>query len=161
MSGEENDDRTHMREALELARLSVEDGAGGPFGALVVRDGYILGRGRNRVIADCDPTAHAELLAIREACAAVGDFHLSGATLYTTCEPCPMCRAAAYWAHLDRVVFAAATADAAAIGFDDGRIRQALAGGGAAMKLAAGQLMREDALEDFRLWEGSPLRRGY
>jgi tRNA(Arg) A34 adenosine deaminase TadA len=150
-----------MRQALELARLSVSDGAGGPFGALVVREGRILGRGRNRVIADCDPTAHAEVLAIREACAAVGDFHLGGATLYSTCEPCPMCHAAAYWAHLDRVVFAAATADAAAIGFDDGHIRDALAGGGWGLKLASRQLLREDALEVFRLWEASPLRISY
>jgi len=161
MPPEEIDDRAFMREALALARRGVEEGAGGPFGAILVRDGIILGRGSNRVIADLDPTAHAELMAIRAACRATGDFHLRGATLYTTCEPCPMCRAAAFWAHVNRVVYAAETADAAAAGFDDGRIREALLDGGGALRLASDQLMREEALEVFRLWERSPLRVDY
>jgi guanine deaminase len=161
MPPDEIDDRAFMLEALTLARRGVADGAGGPFGALVVLDGLILGRGWNRVIADRDPTAHAELIAIRAACQARGDFHLRGATLYTTCEPCPMCRAAAFWAHLDRVVYAADTADAAGIGFDDGLIREALATGGGPLRLATEQLMREEAMEVFRLWERSPLRMDY
>jgi len=155
------DDRAFMREALALARRSVSEGTGGPFGALVVRDGRVLGRGWNRVIADRDPTAHAELVAIRSACAASGDYHLNGATLYTTCEPCPMCHAAAYWARLDRIVYAAGTSDAAAIGFDDGRILEALATGTGTLHLSREQLMREDAVAVFRLWERSPLRVDY
>jgi tRNA(Arg) A34 adenosine deaminase TadA len=161
MPVEDAADRAFMREALCLARGGVGEGAGGPFGALVVREGRVLGRGWNRVIADRDPTAHAELVAIRDACKAIGAFQLSGATLYSTCEPCPMCAAAAYWARLDRVVFAAGTADAAAIGFDDGRIREALATGEGTLRLPMRQLMRDEALEVFRLWQGSPLRVDY
>ncbi len=107
-----------MQEAVRLALESVESG-GGPFGAVVVRDGQVIGRGSNRVTVSNDPTAHAEVMAIRDACNRVGDFRLVGAQLYVSCEPCPMCLAAAYWAHVDRIYFAASREDAAAAGFDD------------------------------------------
>jgi len=153
------DARVYMAEAIALARRSVEEGAGGPFGAVVVREGRILGRGRNRVVADCDPTAHAEVLAIRAACAALGVFHLSGAILYTSCEPCPMCLAAAQWADLAGVIYAAEGADAAALGFADSQIRAILAGH--AQGLPRAQIMREEALEVFRAWALSPVRVPY
>ncbi len=107
-----------LREAVELARRNVAEG-GGPFGALIVANGRMLARGVNRVTRDDDPTAHAEVVAIREACRSVGDFRLSGAVLYTSCEPCPLCLSAALWARLDRVEYAADRYDAARGGFDD------------------------------------------
>lgn len=104
--------------AIELAIRNVGEG-GGPFGAVVVADGVLVGAGQNRVTRDNDPTAHAEVMAIRAACAALGDFSLIGAMLYTSCEPCPLCMAAALWARVDRVVYAADRHDAARGGFDD------------------------------------------
>ncbi|WP_268921064.1 nucleoside deaminase [Marisediminicola senii] len=112
------DDQRWLAMAVELATQNVRDG-GGPFGAVIVRDGMLLATGQNRVTRDFDPTAHAEVMAIRAAGAALGDFSLAGATLYTSCEPCPMCATASLWARLDRVVFAADRHDAARGGFDD------------------------------------------
>lgn len=111
-------DETWLKHTLDLAVANVADG-GGPFGAVVVRDDALLATGQNRVTRDHDPSAHAEVLAIRGACARVGDFSLAGATLYTSCEPCPMCLATGLWARLDRVVYAADRDDAARAGFDD------------------------------------------
>jgi xanthine dehydrogenase accessory factor len=113
------DDHVHLACAVALSREHMERDAGGPFGAVIVRDGKVLAEGWNRVTSTNDPTAHAEVTAIRRACEAVQDFSLSGATLYTSCEPCPMCLASAYWARVSRIVFANTRADAAAIGFDD------------------------------------------
>jgi tRNA(Arg) A34 adenosine deaminase TadA len=112
-------DADFMEQALNLAVRHVTTGRGGPFAALVVQDGRIVSAGANRVTAQCDPTAHAEVVAIRAACQILSTFHLSGCTLYTTCEPCPMCVGAIYWARLNRVVYAATRQDAAAAGFDD------------------------------------------
>ena len=112
------DDASWLSEAVALATANVGDG-GGPFGALVVADGAVVATGQNRVTRDHDPTAHAEVEAIRAACRARGDFSLAGATLYTSCEPCPLCVSAALWARLDRVVYAADRDDAARGGFDD------------------------------------------
>ena len=114
----ERADADWLSEAVEMATRNVAEG-GGPFGALIVQDGVELGRGVNRVTRDNDPTAHAEVCAIRSACAAKGDFSLHGATLYTSCEPCPLCLASALWARVDRVLFAADRHDAARGGFDD------------------------------------------
>ena len=111
-------DADWIARSIELAVANVAAG-GGPFGALIVRDGALLAEGQNRVTANLDPTAHAEVVAIRAACQAVGDFSLAGATLYTSCEPCPLCLSAALWARVDRVVFAADRDDAARGGFDD------------------------------------------
>ena len=113
------DDQAYLARAVALSREHMERGEGGPFGAVIVRNGTILAEGWNRVTSSNDPTAHAEVTAIRRACEAVGDFSLPGATLYTSCEPCPMCLASAYWARVSRIVFANTRADAAAIGFDD------------------------------------------
>ena len=107
-----------MARAIELATQNVADG-GGPFGAVVVRDGRAVAEGQNRVTANLDPTAHAEVVAIRAACQVVGDFSLAGTTLYASCEPCPLCLSAALWARVDRVVYAADRDDAARGGFDD------------------------------------------
>jgi guanine deaminase len=111
-------DSTWLGEAVELAVANVAEG-GGPFGAVIVRDGVLISRGQNRVTRDLDPTAHAEVQAIRAACRQVGDFALSRCVLYTSCEPCPLCVSAALWARLERVVYAADRHDAAAGGFDD------------------------------------------
>ena len=113
------DDHIHLARAVALSREHMERGEGGPFGAVIVRDGQVLAEGWNRVTSSNDPTAHAEVTAIRRACEALGTFSLPGATLYTSCEPCPMCLASAYWARVSRIVFANTRADAASIGFDD------------------------------------------
>jgi tRNA(Arg) A34 adenosine deaminase TadA len=113
------EDHLHLARAVALSREHMQAGEGGPFGAVVVRDGEVLAEGWNQVTSANDPTAHAEVTALRRACRAVGDFALPGATLYTSCEPCPMCLAAAYWARVARIVFANTREDAAAIGFDD------------------------------------------
>jgi len=114
-----SDDNTFMREALRLAHQNVEQGRGGPFGAVVVKEGEIIGRGTNQVTAANDPTAHAEVVAIRDACQKTKNFNLTGCRIYTSCEPCPMCLAAIYWARLDKIFFANTRHDAARIGFDD------------------------------------------
>ncbi|MDE2440853.1 MAG: nucleoside deaminase [Betaproteobacteria bacterium] len=114
-----NSDDLFLTRAIELARIGSEAGEGGPFGAVIVREGQIIAEGWNRVIASRDPTAHAEIGAIRTACIQLGHFHLPGCTLYASSEPCPMCLSAAYWAHIERIVFANSRAEAAAIGFCD------------------------------------------
>jgi len=111
-----------MRHAVRLSAEQMRAGAGGPFGAVIVRNGEIIAEGWNRVTSENDPTAHAEVTAIREACRRLGTFSLKGCDIYTSCEPCPMCLAAIYWARLDRVFFANTREDAAAIGFDDALI---------------------------------------
>jgi tRNA(Arg) A34 adenosine deaminase TadA len=113
------DDRRHLAQAVALSRRHMEAGEGGPFGAVIVRDGQVLAEGWNQVTSMKDPTAHAEVVAIRRACQAAGDFSLEGATLYTSCEPCPMCLASAYWARVSRIVYANTRDEAAAVGFDD------------------------------------------
>ena len=116
------EDRRHLERAVALSREHMAAGEGGPFGAVIVRHGQVLAEGWNRVTSTNDPTAHAEVTAIRRACEAVGDFSLPGATLYTSCEPCPMCLASAYWARVSRIVYANTRQDAAEIGFDDSLI---------------------------------------
>lgn len=111
-------DERWLEESVRLATASVAEG-GGPFGSVVVRAGEVVGRGQNQVTRDLDPTAHAEVLAIREACRTIGDFSLAGCVLYASCEPCPMCLSASLWARVDRVVFAADRGDAGRGGFDD------------------------------------------
>jgi guanine deaminase len=112
-------DRLFMQHAIDLSMKKMLDGAGGPFGAVIVKDGVILSEGWNEVTSTHDPSAHAEVVAIRRACAALSSHELTGATLYTSCEPCPMCLATSYWARLSRIVFANQRDDAARIGFDD------------------------------------------
>ena len=138
-----------MREAASAAREGVERGDGGPFGAVVVKDGRIVARACNRVVANRDPTAHAEILAIREACRALGTFDLSGCEIHATCEPCPMCLAAIHWARLDRVVYALSRHDAAALGFDDARMYEGI-------DIPTDHVKCPEAAEVFRLWTGPP-----
>ena len=140
---------------LEAIRLSVEKmeaNEGGPFGAVVVRDGEIVGRGWNRVTSTNDPTAHAEVVAIRDACSRLKTFTLVGCEIYTSCEPCPLCLAAIYWSRLDRIYYAATCADAASAGFDDlnfyGEIRKPVAGRSIPME----QAMRKEALVALQAW---------
>jgi tRNA(Arg) A34 adenosine deaminase TadA len=121
------DDETFLREAVRLAAVHSAAGVNGPFGAVVVRDGAVVGEGWNQVVERHDPTAHAEVMAIRDASARLGTHVLEGCVLYTSCEPCPLCLAAAYWARIGRVVFSASSADAAAAGFDDDDIYTELA----------------------------------
>jgi guanine deaminase len=113
-------DKLFMQQAIELARKGMAAGDGGPFGAVVVRDGQVVGEGWNRVIADGDPTAHGEITAIRDAARRLGTYCLAGCELYTTGQPCPMCLGAVYWARIDRVYYGFSITDAATIGFDDG-----------------------------------------
>jgi guanine deaminase len=142
-----------MRRAIALATENVRNAQGGPFGAVVVKDGQVLGEGANRVTATNDPTAHAEIVAMREACRVLSDFQLSGCDLYTTCEPCPMCLGAIYWARPARVFYAAVAADAAAAGFDDAFIYEELKRALGDRRLVMKQLLRDEALEVFSVWK--------
>lgn len=150
------DPSAFMRRAIELSREHMLAGEGGPFGAVVVRDGRIVGEGWNRVTSALDPTAHAEITAIREACRALGTFELRGCEIYTSCEPCPMCLAAIYWARLDRIWYANTRQDAAGIQFDDEWLYREVARPVDERSLPAGQILREEALEVFRAWEAKP-----
>ena len=150
-----------MHRAIELSVRNVDDGAGGPFGAVVVKGTQIIGEGTNRVTSTNDPSAHAEVVAIREACGKLKSFQLSGCGLYTTCEPCPMCMALVYWAHLDKVYYANTAADAAKIGFDDARIYQELKLPHAQRSLPLIQMMRQEAMAAFTAWERKPDKVGY
>ena len=154
-------DLAHLREAIALARAGAAGGCGGPFGAVIVCGGRIVGRGQNRVTSTNDPTAHAEVVALREACAALGRFHLASATLYTSCEPCPMCLAAAYWAHIERIVFACTRDDAAAIGFDDAFLYRELVAPSAVRRVPSIPLLRNEGLIAFREWTENPRRIAY
>ncbi|HEX6811380.1 MAG TPA: nucleoside deaminase [Planctomycetota bacterium] len=149
-----------MRRAIELARGSVRAG-GGPFGCVVARDGRTIAEGHNRVTLTLDPTAHAEVVAIRAACTALGSFQLDGCTIYASCEPCPMCLGAIYWARAQRLVYACTRADAAAIGFDDDHIYREIALAPAARTLPTETLLRDEALAAFRDWSAAPDRREY
>lgn len=142
-----------MARAIELSIHNVRSGWGGPFAAVVVKDGIIIAEGTNCVTSVNDPTAHAEVVAIRQACRALGSFQLTGCEIYTTCEPCPMCLGAIYWARPDRVFFASTAQDAAAIGFDDSLIYEEIARPRAARRIPLIQMMREEAQAAFRAWE--------
>ncbi|MFO0906414.1 MAG: nucleoside deaminase [Pirellulales bacterium] len=142
-----------LREAIRLSIEKMEAGQGGPFGAIVVRDGQVIGRGWNQVTTTNDPTAHAEVVAIRDACRSLGDFVLTNCDIYCSCEPCPMCLAAIYWSRLERVYFAARCPDAAAAGFDDGEIYSELSKPWGERKLFNEQALRDEANEAFRRWE--------
>jgi guanine deaminase len=142
-----------MKKAIEMAIENVRSGRGGPFAAVVVKDGEIIAEGTNRVTSTNDPTAHAEMVAIREACRALGHFQLTGCEIYTTCEPCPMCLGAIYWARPARVFYASTGQDAAAAGFDDSFIHQQLELPATQRLIPMTQLMREEAMQVFRTWE--------
>ena len=141
-----------MRRAIALSLDGVNADQGGPFGAVVVLDGRIVGEGYNRVTSTNDPTAHAEVVAIRQACAALGRFHLDGAVLFTSCEPCPMCLAAAYWAHIAKIYYGNGREDAAAIQFDDAFLYREICVDAAKRSIPMIPLLRDEALSVFREW---------
>ena len=145
-------DRKFMTRSIELAKIGVETNAGGPFGCVVVKNGEIVGEGNNRVTSTNDPTAHAEVIAIREACKTLNTFQLDGCTIYTSCEPCPMCLGAIYWARPERVFFACTRDDAANIGFDDDFIYQELEKSNDDREMVLLSLMRDEAFELFNSW---------
>ncbi len=142
-----------MREAIQQSLEGMERNEGGPFGAVVVKDGKIVGRGNNRVTSSNDPTAHAEVVAIRDACKNLGSFQLDGCDIYTSCEPCPMCLGAIYWARPDRVFFGCTRTDAADIQFDDALIYNEMTVPLEQRKIPMIPLLRDEALEVFRAWK--------
>jgi guanine deaminase len=152
-----------LREAIRLSVENVKQETGGPFGAVIVQEGKVIAAGQNSVTTTNDPTAHAEVVAIRHACAALGRFELHGCTLYTSCEPCPMCLAAAYWARVDAVYFAATQEDAAAAGFDDAFLYReiALPIAERALAIAPTEAMRPEAREAFQLWTATTEKTPY
>jgi tRNA(Arg) A34 adenosine deaminase TadA len=143
-----------MRRAIALSRRGMEEGRGGPFGSVVVKDGRIVGEGVNQVTSTNDPTAHAEVVAIRAAGAALGTFDLRGCEIYASCEPCPMCLAAIYWARIDRVFYGNGRADAARIGFDDAAIYDEVARPIPERTVPMERLLPEEARAPFDLWDG-------
>ena len=151
-----------MRQAIDLSIENVANG-GGPFGAVIVREGKVVGSGVNRVTALNDPTAHAEVSAIRAACRALGTFTLEGCVIYTSCEPCPMCLSAIYWAGITKIYYCNTQFDAAAIDFDDAFIYEELAKPDAQRNVAALRMepLHEEALRAFRAWEANPSKIRY
>ena len=154
-------DEQFMRRAIELAREGMESGSGGPFGCVIVKDGRIVGEGSNSVTSTNDPTAHAEVVAIRNACKALGTFQLDGCDIYTSCEPCPMCLGAIYWARPANVFYAGTRDDAAAAGFDDGLIYEEIALPNADRQRVMVNLLREDSQAVFRSWIEKPDKTEY
>ncbi|QQS33915.1 MAG: nucleoside deaminase [Acidobacteriota bacterium] len=145
-------DRKFMMRAIELAREGVEADAGGPFGCVIVKDGEIVGEGNNRVTSTNDPTAHAEVVAIREACSKLGSFQLEGCSIYASCEPCPMCLGAIYWSRPAAIFYAGTRDDAAAAGFDDDLFYRELELPNEKRELSMQQIMRDEAQAAFRVW---------
>lgn len=150
-----------LRMAIDLAMKNVRSGMGGPFGAIIAKGDQIIARGTNRVTSSNDPTAHAEIVAIREACRVLGDFQLMGCDLYTSCEPCPMCLGAIYWARPSRIFYGATAADAAAAGFDDSFIYDELRRPAAARHIPMKQLLPTEALAAFDAWRSYTGRKLY
>jgi len=150
-----------MRRAFELSLENVRSGKGGPFGAVVTKDGTIIGEGANQVLSTSDPSAHAEVIAVRAACRKLNSFQLGGCEIYTSCEPCPMCMGLIYWARPDAVYYANTAEDAANIGFDDALIYRELAMKPGRRTIRMEQAMREEALAAFRAWEVTPGKISY
>ena len=145
-------DQYFIKEAIQLSRLGMEQNEGGPFGAIVVKDGKIIGKGNNQVTSTNDPTAHAEVVAIRDACRALGSYQLEGCVVYTSCEPCPMCLGAIYWARPDRIVYACSREDSAAIEFDDEFIYKEIPLPIDERSIEMKQLMQEEGQKVFKAW---------
>ncbi len=145
-------DKEFMRRAIELAQKGIDSNDGGPFGAIVVKDGEIIGEGCNRVTSTNDPTAHAEIVAIREACKNLNSFQLGGCVIYTSCEPCPMCLGAIYWARPKRMYFACSREDAANVGFDDRLIYEEIERPIAQRRIESVNFLREEGLQVFENW---------
>ena len=154
------DKKDFMRKAIALSIENVKNG-GGPFGAVIVKDNEIIATGVNRVTANHDPTAHAEVSAIRAACEKLNTVDLSGCEIYTSCEPCPMCLGAIYWAHLDKIYYGNNKHDAADIGFDDSFIYDELALTPENRQKASETMLRNEAIEAFKLWENTADKTEY
>jgi guanine deaminase len=148
-----NRQQKFMREAIRLSIENVQKGRGGPFAAIVVKDGKIIASGTNLVTSTNDPTAHAEIAAIRKACKTLGTFQLDGCEIYSSCEPCPMCLGAIYWARLERVFYGNTKQDAAEIGFDDSFIYEELLKKNSNRRISMEQLLRVEALAGFEAWK--------
>lgn len=156
-----NEKQEFMKEAIRLSVEKMEQGYGGPFGAVVVRNGEIISRGFNNVLFSNDPTAHAEVDAIRKASQVLGSFDLSDCDLYTSCEPCPMCLGAIYWARFKNVYYGNTRQDAANIGFDDALIYEEIEKPIEQRKIPMQQLLPEEAMKGFRAWENNENKKGY
>jgi tRNA(Arg) A34 adenosine deaminase TadA len=150
-----------MLEAIRLSINNVDEGKGGPFGAVVVKEGKIIARGVNEVTTTNDPTAHAEVVAIRNACKTLNSFQLDGCEIYTSCEPCPMCLGAIYWARPAKLYYANSKEDATAINFDDQFIYEEISKPVSERKLFTRQILREEALEAFKKWSESIIKTTY
>jgi guanine deaminase len=150
-----------MKEAISLSKQNVEKSLGGPFGAVIVKDGKIIAKSANTVTTTNDPTAHAEIATIRLACQALNTFTLEGCVIYTSCEPCPMCLGAIYWARLDKMYYANTKKDAADIGFDDAFIYDEIDLSPENRKLKSAQIMNEEGLEAFKMWSESRDKKDY
>jgi len=144
--------KSFMKMAIELSLSGMESGKGGPFGCVIVKDGKVIGLGSNAVLENNDPTAHAEIVAIRDACKNLGDFQLEGCEIYTSCEPCPMCLGAIYWARPDKVFYANTKKDALEAGFDDHFIYQELELPLESRRIPFVQMMQEEAIQVFKKW---------
>jgi guanine deaminase len=151
----------YMRMAIALSEKNVAEGLGGPFGAVIVKNGEVIAGSGNRVVPTNDPTAHAEVSAIRLACQILNTFSLEGCVIYTSCEPCPMCLAAIYWARINKIYYANTKADAAAIGFDDQFIYEEFDRPKAERKLPVVEMLRDEALGAFKAWEISVSKTHY
>ncbi len=145
--------REFMERAIELSRIRMRTRGGGPFGAVIVKDGRIIAEGYNEVVTRNDPTAHAEIVAIRRAGSRLQAFHLPGTEIYASCEPCPMCLAAIYWARIEKIYFANTAEDAAEIGFDDDYFYREIQLPRTERRIPSRQLMRDEALPVFREWQ--------
>ena len=154
-------DETFMRRAIELAQKGVDENLGGPFGCVVVKDGQIIGEGSNQVTSTNDPTAHAEIVAVREACRNLDSFQLDGCVIYTSCEPCPMCLGAIYWARPAGIFFAATRDDAAAAGFDDEIFYSELEKPNEQRQLMMKTMLREESQKVFQSWIEKPDKTKY
>jgi tRNA(Arg) A34 adenosine deaminase TadA len=158
---QENVHKQFMKEAVDMAIKGMENNEGGPFGCIVVKDGKIVGRGNNKVTSTNDPTAHAEISAIRDACKNLNSFQLDGCTIYTSCEPCPMCLGAIYWARPDKVFFGSNKKDAADVGFDDDFIYKEIDLDYDKRSIPFEQISRKDALKAFQIWDEKEDKTAY
>lgn len=156
-----NEHHKFIEEAIKLARENVPSGKGGPFGAIIVKDGEIIGRGVNQVTSNNDPTAHAEIMAIRDACQNLGSFQLNDCIIYASCEPCPMCLGAIYWARPKLIVFAAENTDAAKAGFDDSFIYKEISLPTSQRAIPSENVKPEDFFSPFQIWQESKQKTPY
>jgi tRNA(Arg) A34 adenosine deaminase TadA len=158
---DKRNDKELLHRAIALADTRSESGANGPFGAVVAKNATVVGEGWNRVVETSDPSAHAEIVAIREACARLKTHVLKGCTLYSSCEPCPMCLAAAYWARIDRIVYACTKEDAAKAGFDDSLIYREIKMGWGKRSITSARMSREQGVRVLKKWVRNPRKLPY